>query len=62
VTRDDVAHSVTIARWGVNNGLPVAFTIVAVDSSLVPPGFFSITLSDRYTNSGPLLDGGVTLH
>jgi hypothetical protein len=61
VTRDDVAHSVTIAGLGVNNGLPVAFTIVAVDSSLVPPGMFSITLSDGYSNSGTLLDGGITL-
>jgi hypothetical protein len=61
VTRDDVAHTVTIAGLGVNNGLPVAFTIVAVDSSLVPPGLFSITLSDGYTNSGNLVDGGITL-
>jgi hypothetical protein len=62
VSRDDVAHSVTIVGRGVDNGLSVAFTIVAVDSSLVPPGLFSITLSDGYTNSGPLLDGGIALH
>jgi hypothetical protein len=60
-TFDGVAHSVTIAGLGTNNGLPVAFTIVAVDSSLVPPGLFSITLSDGYTNSGRLLDGSITL-
>jgi hypothetical protein len=46
---------------GTNNGLPVAFTIVAVDSSLVPPGLFSITLSNGYGNSGNLLAGSVTL-
>jgi hypothetical protein len=62
VTRDDVAHSVTIVGSGVNNGLPVAFTIVAVDSSLVPPGLFSIILSDGYTNRGNLLDGSIVLH
>jgi PA domain len=62
VTRDDVAHTVTIVGSGVDNGLPVAFKIVAVDSSLVPPGLFSIILSDGYTNSGPLLDGGITLY
>jgi len=39
---------------GPNNGLPVAFTIVAVDSSQVPPGLFSITLSDGDSNSGNL--------
>jgi len=62
VAFDTVAHSVTIAGWGTNNGLAVAFTIVAVDSSLVPPGLFSITLSDGYTNTGNLLDGSITLH
>jgi hypothetical protein len=62
VAYDSAAHSVTIAGLGTNHGLPVAFTIVAVDSSLVPPGLFSITLSDGYTNTGNLLDGSITLH
>ena len=62
VSRDNVAHTVTIAGLGTNNGLPVAFTIVAVDSSLVPPGAFSITLSNGYINSGNLLDGSIALH
>ncbi|MFY9583830.1 MAG: hypothetical protein WAR21_04990, partial [Candidatus Acidiferrales bacterium] len=62
VTYDTVAHTVTIAGLGTNNGLPVAFTIVAVDSSLVPPGMFSITLSDGYSNSGNLVAGSITLH
>src|SRR4029077_8182898 len=62
VAYDDVAHTVTLAGLGTNNGLPVAFTIVATDSSLVPPGLFSITLSDGYSNSGRLLDGSVTLY
>jgi len=62
VAYDNVAHTVTIAGLGTNKGLPVAFTIVAVDSSLVPPGLFSITLSNGYTNSGGLLSGSITLH
>jgi len=62
VAYDTVAHAVTIAGLGTNNGLPVAFTIVAVDSSLVPPGMFSITLSNGYSNSGSLLTGAITLH
>jgi hypothetical protein len=62
VAYDDAAHTVTIAGLGTNNGLPVVFTIVAADSSLVPPGLFSITLSDGYTNSGSLLSGSITLH
>jgi probable HAF family extracellular repeat protein len=62
VTYDNVAHSVTIAGLGTNNGVPVAFTIIAVDSSLVPPGIFSITLSDGYSNTGSLLAGAITIH
>jgi hypothetical protein len=62
VAYDTVAHTVTIAGLGTNNSLPVAFTIVAVDSSLVPPGLFSVTLSDGYTNTGNLIDGSITLH
>ena len=59
---DDLAHTVTITGLGTDNGLPVTFTVVAVDSSLVPPGLFSITLSDGYINSGNLLDGSILLH
>lgn len=62
VVFNNAAHSVTITGLGTDNGSPVAFTIVAVDSSLVPPGLFSITLSDGYTDSGNLLDGSITLH
>jgi hypothetical protein len=62
VAYNDVAHTVTMAGLGNNNGLPVAFTIVATDSSVVPPGFFSITLSSGYSNSGRLLDGSITLY
>ena len=62
VAYDDVAHTVTIAGLGTNNGLTVAFTIVAADSALVAPGMFSIALSDGYTNSANLLGGSVTLH
>ncbi|MFY9550981.1 MAG: hypothetical protein WAU32_07510 [Thermoanaerobaculia bacterium] len=58
---DDVAHTVTISGLGTDNGLPVAFTAVGVDSTLVPPGLFSITLSDGYSNSGDLIDGSIAL-
>jgi hypothetical protein len=61
VAYDTVTHTVTIAGLGTNNSLPVAFTIVAVDSSLVPPGLFSITLSNGYSNSNNLLAGTITL-
>ncbi len=61
-TFNDTAHTVTLVGTGTDNGAPVAFTIVAADSSLVPPGMFSITLSDGYSNSGSLLDGSVTIY
>ena len=62
VTHDDLLHSVTVTGLGTNNGLPVAFTIIAVDSTLVPPGSFTIILSDGVTNTlgGGLLGGGYT--
>jgi hypothetical protein len=59
-TFDGVTGTVTIVGLGTDNGLPVAFTLVAVDSTLAAPGAFSITLSDGYTVSGSLLSGSVT--
>src|SRR4030081_1086874 len=61
-TFDQVAHTVTLTGNGTDNGNPVAFTIVAADSSLASPGLFGITLSDGYSNSGNLLDGSVTIY
>ena len=60
-TYDDAAHTVTIMGTGTDNGLPATFTIVATDSTLIPPGMFSITLSDGYINNGSLLDGSIQL-
>jgi len=60
-TYDDAAHTVTIMGTGTDNGLPATFTIVATDSTLMPPGMFSITLSDGYINNGSLLDGSIQL-
>ena len=62
VSYDDVAHTITIAGLGTDNGLPVAFTIVAADSALAAPGLFSIALSDGYANTGSLVAGSITLH
>jgi hypothetical protein len=61
VTYDDVLHSVTIIGSGTDNGLPVTFTMIAVDSTLAAPGSFSITLSDGYVLTGSLLSGSVSL-
>jgi len=61
VNYDDVLHSVTIIGSGTDNGLPVTFTMIAVDSTLAAPGSFSITLSDGYVLTGSLLSGSVSL-
>ena len=58
---DDSTHSVTMLGTGTNAGHPVAFTIVAVDSRAVSPGWFSIILSDGYQRSGRLSRGYVSL-
>jgi hypothetical protein len=61
VTYDDVAHTVTIVGTGTDNGLPVTFTIGATDSTVIPPGMFSIALSDGYVDGDSLLDGSIQL-
>ena len=58
---DEVAHTMTVAGVGLNNGVPVTFTAVAVDNGQTALDMFSLTLSDGYSNSGYLLDGNITL-
>jgi len=62
VAFDDVARTMTIVGIGLDNGLPVTFTAVAVDKGQTALDAFSLTLSDGYTNAGNLLDGSVTLY
>ena len=57
ITFNGPAHSVTITGTGTNAGHVVSFTVIAVSTMLTPPGFFSISLSDGYVNSGNLLSG-----
>ncbi len=62
VTYEDLAHTVTLVGTGTDNNSPVTFTIVAADSTLAPPGLFTITLSDGYTNTSTLLNGSITIY
>ena len=62
VAFDDIAHTITIAGVGLNNGVPVTFTAVAVDNGQPALDMFSLTLSDGYANSGNLLDGSIMLY
>jgi hypothetical protein len=57
---DSTAHTATITGTGVNSGHMVTYT-VQVTTGKAPSGSFSITLSDRTTNSGPLKKGEITI-
>lgn len=57
---DDVLQTVTITGTGTDNGVPVTFTLVAGDSTVVP-GKFSLVLSDGYSVSGTLISGLIEL-
>ncbi len=57
---DDVLHTVTITGTGTDNGVPVTFTLVAGDSTVVP-GKLSLVLSDGYSVSGTLVSGLIEL-
>jgi streptogramin lyase len=58
---DATAHALTITGAGLDNGVPVTFTAVAVDLGSTALDSFSIVLSDGYQNAGQLLAGSVTL-
>jgi hypothetical protein len=62
IALDSLGHTLTIQGVGMRAGVPVAFVLVAVESTAVTPGTVSYTFSDGYTNAGPLLTGSVLLH
>ena len=62
VLYDDTAHTMTAAGTGTVNGIPVAYTFVATETSLLTPGAVSFTFTDGYTNTGSLISGSITLH
>ena len=46
---------------GLHNGLPVSFTMVAINYGDVAPGVFNLTLSDGYTFIGTIVDGTIDI-
>ncbi len=58
---DAVAGTVTITGVGTTNGIPVAFTFVAVQSGIASLGTVSLVLSDGYSIAGELVDGSIAL-
>jgi hypothetical protein len=61
VAIDDSRRTVTMVGTGVNNGLPVAFTMIAVDNGDVAPGVFTLTLSDGYSITRSLTAGAIVI-
>ena len=51
----------TMIGMGTHNGLPVAFTMVAVDNGTLGPALFSLVLSDGYVITGTVVSGTVTI-
>ena len=54
-------RTVTMTGTGLDNGLPVAFTLIAVDYDGLIPATYSLVLSDGYTFVGGLVTGGVSV-
>ena len=58
-TADEDSQTLTMVGTGVDNGLPVAFTMVAVDNGALGPGVFSLVLSDGYAVTNTLTSGSI---
>ena len=55
------SRTVVITGTGVDNGLPVTFTMTAVDSDgLLPPGY-TLVLSDGYVFTGTMVSGALSV-
>jgi hypothetical protein len=58
-TQDDSSQTVTIIGRGLDNGLPVGFTMVAIDNNGLAPAVFGLTLTDGYIVLGNLTSGSL---
>lgn len=56
-TIKDNSQAITIVGTGLHNGLPVTFTMIAINFGDVAPGVFNLTLSDGYTYIGSIVNG-----
>jgi hypothetical protein len=59
---DPLTNTLTITGVGITSGLPVAFTLVAIETGPATPGWVSFVSSDGFANSGPLTSGTILLH
>jgi hypothetical protein len=54
-------QSVTMVGTGLHNGLPVGFTMIAVDNQGLAPALFTLILTDGYSITGPVTSGTVVV-
>jgi len=60
-TPDDDNQTVTIIGTGLHNGLPVGFTMIAIDNGALAPAVFSLILTDGYSITGSLTSGSISV-
>jgi hypothetical protein len=61
-TLDGLGHTLTIEGAGTSGGVPVAFVLVAVETTSLAPGSVTYAFSDGYSNVGNLVSGSIVLH
>jgi len=55
------SRTVSITGTGTDNGLPVAFTMVAVDLDGAAPATYSLVLSNGYSFIGTVTNGALSV-
>jgi hypothetical protein len=58
-TPDENSQTVTMIGTGLHNGLPVGFTMIAVDNQGLAPAVFTLILTDGYSITGSVTSGTV---
>jgi hypothetical protein len=58
---DADSQALTMIGTGLHGGLPVGFTMVAVDHGDIAPGVFMLILSDGYSVTGSLVNGSFAI-
>jgi hypothetical protein len=60
-TSDASSQTLTMIGTGLHDGLPVGFTMIAVDNGDLAPGIFTLVLTDGYSFTGNLTNGAVVI-
>jgi hypothetical protein len=61
-TADEDSQAVTMIGTGTHDGLPVGFTMIAVDNGNLAPGVFTLILTDGYAFTGDLTSGTIAIY